>query len=519
MGNDIGDQNGDLNQIIEATAPDVEISQGECLGIEDCDPCTIVIMGATGDLTARKLLPALFDLHVNGGLPAPFQIVGCGRTKLNDDQFRLRMEEALSDANRMNRSEWPAFSSALHYRSVDYADPGAFRELAGFLKDLDNRKGTCGNRIFYLALPPSLYVPVIKAIGRAGLGREGEDGNGWSRLVVEKPFGRDLKTAIDLNKSILEYFHEHQIFRIDHYMAKETVQNILTFRFANAIFEPIWNRRYIERVSIIASEVLGVEHRAGYYEQAGVLRDMFQNHMMQLLALTAMEAPSHFESDRVREERVKVFRSLRPFPLDQLDKYIVLGQYGGGIIDRKRVPAYRDEPGVEPVSLVPTFAKMKVYLDNWRWQGVPFLITSGKRLARKQTQIAIQFREVPHALFRQTIDEAITANRLVLGISPDEGITLTFQTKSPGAQMCLRSVTMDFSYHKGYTGPKLDAYEKVLLDCMLGDHMLFWHQDGIEQCWSFLTPVLSECENCDTRTEMLHSYESGGWGPQAQYLI
>jgi glucose-6-phosphate 1-dehydrogenase len=337
--------------------------------------------------------------------------------------------------------------------------------------------------------------------------------------VAEKPFGKDLQTAVDLNRSIREYFQEHQIFRIDHYMAKETVQNILMFRFANSIFEPIWNRRYIEHVSIIASETLGVEHRAGYYEQAGILRDMFQNHMMQLLALTAMEPPSLFEPDRVRDERVKVFRSLRPFPVEKLNEHIILGQYGSGKIDGKPVPAYREEPGVNPDSLIPTFARMKVYIDNWRWQGVPFFITSGKRLAKKTTQIAIQFKEVPHSMFRQTIDGAITANRLILGISPDEKITLTFQTKNPGAQMCLRSVTMDFLYHKNYTGPKLDAYEKVLIDCMLGDQMLFWRQDGVEHCWSFLTPVLSECETCDSRVEMLHIYESGGRGPSAQHIL
>jgi len=513
MENDVENKSGNFDGVIEAIAPDPEIRPDKCLGIENSDPCTIVIMGATGDLTARKLLPALFNLYLNDGLPDPFQIVGCGRTELNDHQFRLRMEKALIDADRMSRSKWPAFSSALHYQSVDYGNPKTFINLIGFLKDLDNQKGTGGNRIFYLALPPSLYIPVIKAIGRAGLGEEGQNGNGWSRLVVEKPFGRDLQSAVGLNQSIRKHFQEHQIFRLDHYLAKETVQNILTFRFANAIFEPIWNRRYIEHVSIIASEVLGVEHRAGYYEQAGILRDMFQNHMMQLLALTAMEPPTHFESGCVRDERVKVFRSLKPFPVDRLDECILLGQYGRGTIDGRAVPAYREEPGINPDSLVPTFAKMKVYIDNWRWQGVPFFITSGKRLARKLTQITIQFKEVPHSMYRQTIDGAITANRLILSISPDEKITLTFQTKNPGAQLCLRPVTMDFSYHKNYTGPKLDAYEKVLIDCMLGDQMLFWRQDGIEHCWSFLTPVLSECETCETRTEMLHTYESGSWGP------
>jgi glucose-6-phosphate 1-dehydrogenase len=352
-------------------------------------------------------------------------------------------------------------------------------------------------------------------LGESDLAVEGENGKGWSRIVVEKPFGRDLDTAIDLDQSLHDYFGEHQIFRIDHYLAKETVQSILMFRFANAIFEPIWNRRYIDRVSITASETLGVEHRAGYYEEAGVLRDMFQNHMMQLLALTAMDPPSLFEADRVRDEKIRVYRALRPFPVKDLQSHLVLGQYGAGMIDGKRVPAYRYEPGVRPDSLTPTFAMMKIFLDNWRWQGVPFYLTSGTRLARKVTEIAIQFKEVPHSMFRLTLGEPIQANRLVLGIYPDEKISLTFQTKSPGARVCLRSVTMDFHYHQNYSGPVLEAYEKVLLDCMLGDQMLFWRQDGVELCWSFLTPLLRECETCSDRSEMLFPYESGTWGPKA----
>jgi glucose-6-phosphate 1-dehydrogenase len=350
-------------------------------------------------------------------------------------------------------------------------------------------------------------------LGRAGLSAEGKNGNGWSRIVVEKPFGRDLDTAIDLDRSLHDHFQEHQIFRIDHYLAKETVQDILMFRFANAIFEPIWNRRYIDYVTITVAETLGVEHRAGYYEQAGVLRDMFQNHMMQLLALTTMEPPSLFEADLVRDEKIKVYRALRPFNTKNLRDYLVLGQYGPGTVEGNKVIAYRDEPGVSPDSLTPTFAMMKIFLDNWRWQGVPFYLTSGKRLPKKLTEIVIQFKEIPHSMFRQTIGEHITANRLILGIYPDEKISLTFQTKNPGAKVCLRSVTMDFNYNQNYTGPVLDAYEKVLLDCMLGDQMLFWRQDGVELCWSFLTPILRECETCGDRGEMLIQYEAGSWGP------
>jgi glucose-6-phosphate 1-dehydrogenase len=287
------------------------------------------------------------------------------------------------------------------------------------------------------------------------------------------------------------------------------------FRFANAIFEPIWNRRYIHHIRIVAAETLGVEHRAGYYEQAGVLRDMFQNHMMQLLALTTMEPPSRFDADRVRDEKAKVHRALRPFPVENLQDYLVLGQYGSGTLGGTHLPAYRDEEGVSPDSLTPTFAQMKIYLDNWRWQGVPFFLMSGKRLKEKRTQIDVYFNEVPHALFRQTLGERIAPNRLTLGIYPEERISLTFETKNPGAKVCLRTVNMDFQYHQDYTGPVLEAYEKVLLDCMLGDHMLFWRQDGVELCWSFLTPILRECETCGGREEMLRPYEAGTWGPAA----
>jgi glucose-6-phosphate 1-dehydrogenase len=333
--------------------------------------------------------------------------------------------------------------------------------------------------------------------------------------VVEKPFGRDLKSAMELDRTLHESFREEQIFRIDHYLAKETVQNILMLRFANSIFEPLWNRGFVDHVDITAAEALGVEHRAGYYEQAGVLRDMFQNHMMQLLALVAMEPPSLFEAERVLDEKAKVYRSLRPFPVDDLQGYLVLGQYGEGRVDGERVRAYRLEPGVSPDSLTPTFARMKVFVDNWRWQGIPFFLTSGKRLARKSTEIVIHFKEVPHSMFRRTLQEEIRPNRLILGIHPEENISLTFQTKSPGARVSLRSVTMDFHYHQNHGGPFLDAYEKVLLDCMLGDHMLFWRQDGVELCWAFLTPILMECETCSNRPEMLHPYESGSWGPAA----
>ncbi len=505
--------------VVNASAPDLGLEPFECICDTRLTPCSIVILGATGDLTTRKLIPALFSLYINGGLPEPFLIIGSGRTTLSDAEFRKRMEAATEKSKGFDRTRWDAFAQSLYYHPVEYADAASYAQLSKRLQELDKAHHTGGNRIFYFALPPFLYQSVAQHLGLAGLSLESQNGNGWSRIVVEKPFGRDLESAVELDRSIHEYFKEHQIFRIDHYLAKETVQNVLMFRFANAIFEPIWNRRYIEHVSITATETLGVENRAGYYERTGVLRDMFQNHMMQLLALITMEPPSMFEADRVRDEKTKVYRALRPFPVKDLDDYLVLGQYGAGTVDGESVPAYRQEPGVDPASTTPTFAMMKIYLDNWRWQGVPFYLFSGKRLGEKVTQIAIEFKPVPHSMFRQIFGDTIVANRLILAIYPEEKIMMTFQTKSPGARMNLRTVTMDFDYHRNYSGPVLEAYEKVLLDCMVGDQMLFWRQDGVELCWSFLTPILEGCETCSDPCRMLQFYASGSLGPETAQTV
>jgi glucose-6-phosphate 1-dehydrogenase len=507
--------NGDSETLTSNATAHAGDKMESCLLNGTAPPCMLVIVGASGDLTARKIVPALFNLHISGGLPKPFFVLGCARTDLTTDSFRDRMKEALKRANLFDSKQWETFARLLNYHPIEYDDQASFESLGARLSELDREFGTGENKLFYLAIPPALYQSTAKMLGRAGLSTEDRKNGKWARIVVEKPFGRDLKSAIDLDRTLHRHFQEHQIFRIDHYLAKETVQNILMFRFANAIFEPMWNRRYIESVNITAAETIGVEHRAGYYDQSGVLRDMFQNHMMQLLALTAMDPPSVFEADRVRDEKIRVYRTMRPFPTENLWDYLVLGQYGAGTVDGEEVPAYREEEGVRFDSLIPTFASMKVFLDSWRWQGVPFYLTSGKRLARKLTEITIRFKEVPHSLFRSTLGEHISTNRLNLGIYPDERITLNFQTKNPGARVCLRSVTMDFHYHENYEGPILDAYEKVLLDCMLGDQMLFWRQDGLELCWSFLTPILQECETCSGRSDMLLPYESGSWGPDA----
>ncbi|MCD6293524.1 MAG: glucose-6-phosphate dehydrogenase [Deltaproteobacteria bacterium] len=416
------------------TVPDMETPSESCLIDGRADPCTVIIIGASGDLTGRKIVPALYELFCNGGLPDPCIIVGCARTRMDDSGFREKMKEAAHRHKKLDESDWSKFARLLYYRAIEYNSSPSFTALAESIKELEQAYGTGENRLFYLAIPPSLYETTSKMLGHAGLAREHETGDNWVRIVVEKPFGRDLASAMSLDHAIHEHWNEHQIFRIDHYLAKETVQNILMFRFANAIFEPIWNRRYIKSVKILVAESLGVEHRAGYYEQAGVMRDMFQNHMMQLLSLIAMEPPAQFDSSRVRDEKVKIYRALRPFPVQDLSRDLVLGQYAAGEAGGQSVSAYRDEPGVSPRSLVPTFARMRVFVDNWRWQGVPFVLMSGKRLAEKKTEIVIQFREIPHSMFRRILGEHISENRLVLGIYPEEKIHLTFQTKNPGAE-------------------------------------------------------------------------------------
>ncbi len=475
-------------------------------------PCTLVIFGASGDLARRKLIPALYALFRQNRLPEPFTVVGCGRTELTDDQFRSRLKDSFQ-ADGSDLSAWDAFASCLHYSPLTY-NQESFTGLRETLLHLDREKQCQGNRIFDLAVPPSLYPVIADLLGSVQLAGEHNSHNGWTRIVVEKPFGRDLASALELDRILHASFKEEQIFRIDHYLAKETVQNMLIFRFANSIFEPIWNRHHIEYVGITAAESVGVESRAGYYEQAGVLRDMFQNHMMQLLVLTAMEPPCRLDADAVHDEKVKVIRSLRDFHPDRGSR-ICLGQYGPGTIDGADVAGYRQEKGVARESLVPTFALMELYIDNWRWQNVPFFLVSGKRLPRKQTRIVIQFKEVPHRLFKDVLGKSIGANRLIIETFPEESIRLTFQTKNPGASICLRSMTMDFTYKEHYEGEPLEAYARVLLDCMNGNHMLFWRQDGIEESWSFLTPILKECEQCCNLDQQLHRYPAGSWGPKA----
>lgn len=485
-----------------------------CPAIERLSPCTIVIFGASGDLAGRKLIPALFQMFVKKSLPRKFNIVGCSRTAHSHEGFRDMLHQFDPKVSCKYDEKWPEFAKHIFYQPISYDSPESYGKLALFLNDIDEKSATRGNRVFDLAVPPHLYPLISKMLGVAGLAQENTTTNGWSRIIIEKPFGHNLESARELQKTLEQDFKEEQIYRIDHYLAKETVQNILTFRFANAIFEPLWNRSYIDYVGIMAAENLGVENRAGYYEQAGVVRDMFQNHMLQLLSLIAMEAPPHFNAECVRDEKTKVFKSLRQFT-EKPGEDLILGQYGPGSIDGKTVRGYRQENGVAINSLTATFAMMRLFVDNWRWQGVPFYLVSGKRLARKETKIVIQFKEVPHTMFHDVLDKSIAANRLILGIYPEEEINLTFQTKNPGPKICLSSMTMDFKYEENYPGVSLEAYEKVLLDCILGEQMLFWRKDGVDLAWSLVTPILHDCETCSGREQQLHLYEAGGWGPEA----
>jgi len=472
-------------------------------------PCGIIIFGASGDLTYRKLIPALYNLFNRNLLPDDFFVLGCARTPMTDDEFRNKARESLKITDQ---SMLDKFIGRFSYHAGDYNDSATYVSMSQKLDELDRVFLTKGNRIFYFAIPPDLYSPIANMLGSTGLINEPDDGQSFVHVILEKPFGRDLDSAVSLDKELHLVLSERQIYRIDHYLGKETVQNILMFRFANAVFEPIWNRRYIDHVQITVAETLGVEHRAGYFERAGLLRDMFQNHILQMLALVAMEAPTSFNADRVRDERVKLLRSLRPFPLDELDKFMIRGQYISGKLEGLGVAGYREEKNVAFDSPIETFVATKVFVDNWRWQGVPFYIRTGKRLAQKLSEIAIVFKRVPYSMFRPLPPEELAPNVLVLNVQPEEGISLTIQAKQPGAKLCMNSLTMDFRYRDIYGVELPDAYERLLLDCMLSDQTLFWRSDDVESAWSFVTPVLDKWES-EPKSCPLTFYESGSWGP------
>jgi glucose-6-phosphate 1-dehydrogenase len=481
--------------------------------VESCDvevpqPTAFIIFGASGDLMRRKLLPSLYRLFKNKMLAQQFFILGTSRVKMTTEQFREVMQDAVKTTlpRDFDQKVWGEFALHLYYSTFDYENRASYTvDLVDILPKLESKHKTTGNRIFYLAIPPTVFESVIHNLAAAGLSREDK---GRSHIVIEKPFGHDLASAHKLNKLVHSHYKESQIFRIDHYLAKETVQNILMFRFANSIFEPLWNRRYVDHVQITAAETIGVEHRAGYYEGTGVIRDMFQNHMFQLLCLIAMEPPAVFIADRVQDEKAKVLHSLRHLSLDTLADQLVVGQYTKGAINGSEVPGYRQEQGVAEASITPTFAAMLVFIDNWRWHGVPFYLRSGKRLAARKTEIVIQFREVPHSMFPDSVSGPIEPNSIVLKIQPEEGMSLTFQTKESGTKICLNPVEMKFDYSRGMA---LDAYEWVLLDCMIGDHMLFMREDSVELGWSALTPVLDAVDS--GKGLPLAMYPAGTDGP------
>ncbi len=479
------------------------------------DPCSVVIFGASGDLAHRKLIPALFDLMHQQLLSDRFFLVGTGRSPLSDDQFRQDVEKTLRHAgkDKLDPGIFEKFVSRCHFVTGGYADPPTYQRLHERLKELEAHYQTESNRLFHLAIPPDLYTQVIQQLVAARLTHACGTGKPWGRVIVEKPLGHDLESAQMLTRDFRRVLKEDQIYRIDHYLGKETVQNLLIFRFANAIFEPIWNRRYVDHVQITVAETLGVEHRAGYYEETGALRDMFQNHLMQLLCLVAMEPPPSFDAERVRDEKTKVMLSLRPLMPNSLDQTAVRGQYGAGQIGGESVVGYRQEQGVSPRSMTETFSALKVFVDNWRWQGVPFYLRSGKRLARQMTEIAIQFKPVPHLMFRGLFPDSLSPNTLVLRIQPEEGIALTFQAKHPGPKMCMSSVTLHFAYEEAY-GIKLPgAYERLLLECMSGDQTLFAREDWIELSWSFIMPLLNAW--AEKPSLEFPGYAAGRWGPSA----
>ncbi|MCG3181677.1 MAG: Glucose-6-phosphate 1-dehydrogenase 2 [Phycisphaerae bacterium] len=464
------------------------------------DPCLLVIFGATGDLTARKIAPALWSLATQGRLPPGLAVVGYGRSELSDDAFRGHIAGAVKADPASDG--WKDFADRLFYHRGRYDDLDSHRALGRRLAEL--RQGrSADNTLFYLATPASAFEPIIRALGDAGL-VPGQAG--WTRIIVEKPFGRDLASARQLNDTLGGVFGEANSFRIDHYLGKETVQNLLVLRFANAIFELMWNREQVDHVQITAAEQLGVEQRAGFFEQTGILRDIAQNHLMQLLCLTAMEPPAAPDADAIRDEKVKVIRSLRRLTA----RDVVAGQYGPGAVEGRSVPGYREEPDVAADSSADTFLAMRAYVDNWRWAGVPFYLRCGKRLARKVTEIAIQFRRPPLSLFAQLGVDRLASNRLVIRVQPDEGISLLVGSKIPGPEVRIQPVKMDFRYGTSFGGRVPDAYERLVLDVMAGDATLFTRRDEVEQAWNYFAPILDAWERGD---KSVVPYPAGSWGP------
>lgn len=476
------------------------------------DPCVLVIFGATGDLTGRKLLPALYNLAREGQLPSHFACVGFARREKTNAEFRKEMLDAINRFSRVKPVDediWKAFSEQIFYHKSEFDHDEGYEELGKLLRDLDLRLGTKGNRLYYLSTQPSYFPLVVEKLKQHQL-IQPPDSDKWSRVIIEKPFGRDYQSANELQNLITQHLDESQIYRIDHYLGKETVQNLLVFRFANPIFENIWNRNHIDNVQLSVSEELGIGSRGRFWEEAGMLRDIVQNHMMQLLSLVAMEPPTSMKAGSIHDEKVKVLEAIRPLPLSHMDQVAIRGQYGEGYINGVAVPAYRDEENVAPSSIVETYAALQLFIDNWRWAGVPFYLRAGKRLPKRATEIAITFKEAPGVLL-QTDGKQNESNVLAIRIQPDEGISLKMNCKIPGMSMQVQPVKMDFRYGAFFGSTPPEAYERLICDCMAGDTTLFARIDEVMASWKLLTPVLQHWES--HKPHNFPNYASGSWGP------
>lgn len=473
-------------------------------------PCSMVIFGATGDLTHRKLIPALYSLERQGLLPVSYDIVGFARRDKSDAEFAAELKEAVERFSPVapDAVTWQRFSSRIHYHRGDFNDAAAYARLQATLHDLAQKRSSAANHLFYLSTPPSQYESIVQNLGQAHLAHSDD---GWTRIIVEKPFGRDLQSARSLNDMISTVFHEDQVYRIDHYLGKETVQNILVFRFANGIFEPVWNRYYIDHVQITVAEHLGTEGRGKFFEETGILRDIVQNHLLQLMCLTAMEPPSTIDAAAVRDEKVKVLKSIMPLP--ETPAAALRAQYQKGTLWGEMLPGYLEEEGVSAASRTETFVALKMFVDNWRWAGVPFYLRAGKRLAKKVTEIAIFFKDAPLQMFSAGAGDPFRSNILALNIQPDEGISLQFDSKVPGPSARIRPVVMDFRYGTSFGEATPDAYERLQLDAMIGDSTLFTRQDENEMAWQILTPVLQRWQ--ENQDIAMHQYAAGSWGPAA----
>ena len=477
------------------------------------DPSTLVLFGATGDLAHRKVVPALYQLWRTNLLPHEFVLLAAGRREYDDDALRAEFRTSVEKYSRvlpLDEAAWRSFASRIHYFRLDFSDASGYDRLAKRLAEIDKQQNSRGNHLYYLATQPSQFAEIVTQLGRVGLDHERHEG-GWQRIVIEKPFGHDLDSAIRLNREVGKVFRERQVYRIDHYLGKETVRNLLVFRFGNGIFEPIWNRRHIDHIQITVAESLGVENRGAFYEETGASRDFLQNHLLQLMSLVAMEPPATFDADALRDEKVKVIRAIGEMTPDEIRGDVVRGQYGPGWVGAAPVPGYRSEPDVDPVSETETYIAARLEVDDWRWSGVPFYLRTGKRLPKRATEIAIQFKEVPHRLFRDSAVEP-DPNLLAIRIQPDEGIMLRFGAKVPGLGIDVRSVNMDFTYGSAFSVDSPDAYETLILDALLGDPSLFTRADEVEGAWGIVTPMIETWAN-DPPPDF-PNYEAGTWGPE-----